>query len=160
MFFFPKWTWKSYEFSNTLLRRRRGENFRRGSCACFSNVSTQETTCKFKCFHQELKDCFAPEARKKIAFKPLHSEKPKKNLKKNQTKIMHFRNRGRPPQRGSARQFFGNHFHSILRRRAVHFHRELFFSWKKVSNEKHKELVHKKLSSKKKELNFLRENLN
>ena len=127
MFFFPKWTWKSYEFSNTLLRRRRGENFRRGSCACFSNVSTQETTCKFKCFHQELKDCFAPEARKKIAFKPLHSEKPKTNLKKNQTEIMHFRNRGRPPQRGSARQFFGNHFHSILRRRAVHFHRELFF---------------------------------
>jgi hypothetical protein len=60
------------------LRRRRGENFRRGSCACFSNVSTQETTCKFKCFHQELKDCFAPEARKKIAFKPLHSEKAKK----------------------------------------------------------------------------------
>ena len=78
-------------------------------------------------FHQELKDCFAPEARKKIAFKPLHSEKPKNNLKKNQTEIMHFRNRGRPPQRGSARQFFGNHFHSILRRRAVHFHRELFF---------------------------------
>ena len=81
-FFVPKWTWKSYEFSNTLLRRRRGENFRRGSCACFSNVSTQETTCKFKCFHQELKDCFALEARKKIAFKPLHSEKPKKQSKK------------------------------------------------------------------------------
>jgi hypothetical protein len=57
---------------------------------------------------------------------------------------MHFRNRGRPPQRGSARQFFGNHFHSILRRRAVHFHRELFFSWKKVLNEKHKELISRK----------------
>ena len=70
---------------------------------------------------------------------------------KSQKKIMHFRNRGRPPQRGSARQFFGNHFHSTG---------NYSFSWKKVSNEKHKELVHKKLSSKKKELNFLRENLN
>ena len=87
-FFFPKWTWKSYEFSNTLLRRRRGENFHRGSCPVMF---------PHKKWHASLS---VPTKNWKTVLRRRRGKKLLSN---------HFRNRGRPPQRGSARQFFGNH---------------------------------------------------